>query len=917
MEPLYHQLEVNETLEKLKATPDGLAGSEVKRRQEEYGLNKLPQPKGKTFLQIFIGQFLNPLIYILIIAAVVSILIGDYKDAIFIFLILMINASLGTHQEWKAESSASALRNMIKVRVRVRRDGHVKEVDSEGLVPGDVVLLESGHLVPADLRLLEAQDLAVEEALLTGESIAVMKQTAPLQGGPELSIGDRVNLLFAGTTVQKGRGIAVVFATADKTEMGKIADSLKTTQAEKPPLVNRMEAFSKRISVIILGACIVLGLISYFEGMTLQSIFFMMVAVGVAAIPEGLPVGMTVALSIGTKRMARRNVIVRKLPAVEGLGSCTLIASDKTGTLTMDQQSVRRLYLPDGRELEVTGQGYNGDGKINANGEELKELDEPLYRLLQANILSNEATLDKREDGGWEHSGDAVDVALLALAYKAGQSPGTFHKEVEVVKMVPYESENKFSAVFFRHKGELQFAMKGAMEVIAERLDGAEKEKYIRESEKIAAEGYRVMAMAGGKVEEADLGKVGTLELLGLIGMIDPLRPETGPSVEECKQAGIKVMMVTGDHPATALAIAKELRLAETENEVITGAELAHYEKLPVPELAEKLKHKTVCARVSPLQKQKIVEAMKSAGHYVAVTGDGANDAPALKSAHIGIAMGSGTDLAKEAASIIVTDDNFASIAAGVEEGRFTYENLRKIIYLLISTGAGLVVTVALSIFFMNTNQLPFIPVQLLWLNLVTNGIQDIALAFEKGDISVMKKAPRRPGESIFDRLMNLQILWSGAWIAALSFGLWYILVNVEGYSTEEEMVHARTIVVMLVVLLQNFQAINARSETKSFWKVPVKNNYLLVGGIVVAQALHISASYIPGLNNVLQLDHITLAEWLKLLPTAMSLVVVMELFKWWWRKKTGADNEVVRSDYSHLPKATGQPNKLSAPPSA
>ncbi|WP_207493558.1 cation-translocating P-type ATPase [Aridibaculum aurantiacum] len=889
---IYHQLSVEEILKKLEVSDKGLTDEEVKQRQQKYGLNKIPEPKGKSLFFIFISQFLNPLIYILIIAAIISIVIGDYVDAIFIACIIGLNAVLGAYQEWRAENSAAALRNMVKVQSRVKRNGDVHNVVADELVPGDIVLLESGHKIPADLRVLEAQDLSVEEALLTGESIAVVKHKDVVEGGNEISLGDRTNMLFAATAVQKGRGTGVVVSTGEHTQIGKIAESLKTTEAEKPPLVNRMDSFSKKISFIILGACVILGAVGYMEGRPVTEIFFMMVALGVAAIPEGLPVAMTVALSIGTRRMAKRNVIVRKLPAVEGLGSCTLIASDKTGTLTMDQQSVKKIYLPSGKSYTVSGQGYNGEGEILDGDAPIQEINEELHRFIQANILSNEGVLRKKGDGEWEHSGDAVDVALRAIAFKAGKDPEYFMEGVEVVKMVPYESEIKYSAVFYKYNNELFFAMKGAMEVVEKKIKADAINEISEHSERLAEEGFRVLAMAGGKVQDTELEKVGELNLLGLIGMMDPLRPEAKEAVEECKNAGIKVMMITGDHPSTALAIAQEMGIAESKEQVATGAELSEYENLSIQEFAEKVKNINVCARVTPLQKQRIVEAMKSLGHFVAVTGDGANDAPALKSAHIGVAMGAGTDLAKEAASIIVTDDNFASIAAGVEEGRFTFDNLRKIIYLLISTGAASFITVALAIFL--NIPLPFIAVQLLWLNLVTNGIQDIGLAFEKGDITVMQRPPRKPEETIFDKLMISQVVVSSLWMAAVTFSVWYYLL----YTLEMEEVHARTLTVMLMVLMQNFQTLNCRSEIKSAFKVPVKNNYILVIGIILAQIVHICASYIPGLNTALQLDPIALNEWLLLLPTAMSLLVVMELFKWFWRSKYKLSNETVTSEH-------------------
>lgn len=878
MNVIYYQLSSEETLNRLKSTTNGLSREEVLKRQSEHGRNTIPQPKSKTLLRIFLSQFLNPLIYVLMAAAVISVFTSDVRDAIFIMAIIIFNSVLGTYQEWRAENSAQALRNMVKVTTRVKRDGHIYAIDSEELVPGDIVLLESGFRVPADLRLIDVNNLWVEEALLTGESVAVNKTIDTLTGGTELSIGDRVNMTFAATTVQKGRGTGVVTEIAKDTQIGLIADSLRMTEPEKPPLVKRMEVFSRKISIIVLVVCLILGLIGFYKGTPLNEVFFLMVAVGVSAIPEGLPIGLTVALAIGTRRMARRNVIVRKLPAVEGLGSCTLIASDKTGTLTMDQQSIRKLYLPGNKRYEISGQGYNGEGRITGPDGKSVELDETLQDFLMGGIMANEGILRKTERG-WEHSGDAVDVAFRALCYKSGKEPSFFNKQVEVIKTQPYESESKFSAVFYKHNDSLKYAMKGALEVVIEKIPKAERSAITAISEKMAAGGYRVMALAGGIVESDEMHRLPELNLLGLVGMIDPLRPEAKDAVKLCQDAGIEVLMVTGDHPSTALAIAKELGIATSKEQIITGAELKEIEGLSKKDFAAHLRHKKVFARVAPLQKRDIVEAMKSLGHFVAVTGDGANDAPALKSAHIGIAMGAGTDLAKEASSIIVADNNFASIAAGVEEGRYTFDNLRKIIYLLISTGAAELIVIGLAIII--AIPLPFLAVQLLWLNLVTNGIQDIALAFEKGESKAMTRPPRKPDESIFDKLMNSQIIVSALFIAGILFTLWWHLI----YNLNYDEGHARSVVMMLMVLMQNFHVLNCRSETKSLFKMPLKNNYVLLAGMFLAQGVHIMATYSP-LGATLHLEPITFSEWLKLLPTAAIILAVMELFKWYWNRK-------------------------------
>lgn len=863
-------------------TPNGLSALEAAERLKKYGPNTLPPPKAKNIWFIFLSQFLSPLIYVLIGAAILSAIARETSDALFIAAIIVINAILGTWQEWQAENSAAALKSLVTVRARIKRDGKIQEVAASEIVPGDVVLLESGVKVPADLRLIKARELSIEEALLTGESQPVTKTTEPLQD-KDLSLGDQTNMAFTATTVVKGRGWGYAVATATDTEIGRIAGSLSESKAEKPPLIQRMDVFSRKISIGVVVACLLLGVIGWYRGMPIMEIFFLMIAVGVSAIPEGLPVALTVALSIGTRRMAKRNVIVRRLPAVEGLGSCTMIASDKTGTLTMDQQSVKKIVLPGELVFTVTGEGYDGDGQIKDHADkDITELPAPLQAFLQAAVLSNEGVL-RRNGDGWEHTGDAMDVALLAMAYKAGQSPDAFRQDIEIVQMVPYESENKFSGVYYKQKDELCFAMKGALEIVAKRLSDDDRRRAHEESEKLAVDGYRVLSFATGKVADTNQDQLPVLQWTGLAGLIDPLRPEAIQAVKECQGAGVSVVMVTGDHPATALFIAKELGIADNKDHVITGKELGLLEEQQAQGLDEQLQHKKVFARVTPLQKKRIVESMKHQGHFVAVTGDGANDAPALKAAHIGIAMGSGTDLAKETASLIVTDNNFASIAAGVEEGRFTYDNLRKIIYLLISTGVAEILLVAIPLII--GLPLPFLAVQLLWLNLVTNGIQEIALAFEKGDIAVMQQPPRKPGESIFDALMLQEVFISAAVMTIITFGAWYYLIEIQGMEAK----HARTDVMMLMVLLQNFHVLNCRSETRSLFTIPLSNNKLIVVGVLLAQGVHILAAYIPGLNSTLQLEPVRMNEWLILLALSCSIVLVMELFKWIKRTKSVA----------------------------
>ncbi|MDD2622488.1 MAG: HAD-IC family P-type ATPase [Bacteroidales bacterium] len=878
----------------LETSKEGLAQDEASARLQFYGLNKLPEGKKVTLIQIILHQLINPLIFILVLAAVASVAIGEGKDAIFIFLVIFINSALGSYQEYKAEKSASSLQKMMKIKARVRRNAKDIELPSENLVPGDIVLLESGMKVPADLRLLEVSGLEIDESFLTGESITAKKQTKLLQ--ETLGIAERTNMAFAGATVMKGRGMGVVVCTGIDTQVGKISQNVSESKSAKPPLVLRMEKFIKQISILILLLSVVLGIMLRIQGQNIIAIFFLVVALAVSAIPEGLPVALTVALSIATKRMAKRNVIVRKLNSVESLGSCTVIASDKTGTLTVNEQTAKLIVLSDGTQYNITGEGYNGEGNVidaENNIIDTKTNDE-LSRIARIAVFANEGSLFK-ENEKWIYHGDAMDVALLGMAYKLGIDPMKWQTDKKPVGKIPYESERKFSASFCNINASIYIGVKGAVETILEFCDSMsiheevkviDKNKILSEAETLAKNGYRVLAFASGeykdyqKKETYENEDIPVLTFYGLVGFIDPLRAEAKTSVKECAEAGIKVIMITGDHPETAGTIAQELGIADKNTPVINGQMLAESGTHDSPAFEKLVTSSTVFARVSPTQKLEIVDVLIRKGEYVAVTGDGVNDAPALKRANIGVAMGSGTDVAKEVGSMIVVDDNFSSIVAGIEEGRFAYDNVRKVIYLLISTGAAEIILFLLAVSV--GLPLPLLAVQLLWLNLVTNGIQDVALAFEGGEPGAMKRPPRKPSEKIFNPLMIKQTLTAGLTMGLIVFGFWYYLINI-AYMQET---HARVLILLLMVFMQNFHAFNARSERVSTFKVPLKRNILLVFGVIAAQGLHILSMQIPVMQNVLSIEPITFIEWLYILALAIPMILVMEVFKWIQKQK-------------------------------
>jgi magnesium-transporting ATPase (P-type) len=879
----------DEIFSELTTSEKGLKQEAVKKRLEFYGENKLPKGKEVTLLQIILHQLLNPLIFILVAAAVASVAIGEAKDAIFIFLVIFINSALGTYQEFNAERSASSLQKLMRIKARVRRDSKETEVPAEELVPGDIVLLESGMKVPADMRLFEVTGLEIDESFLTGESNAAKKQIAVLQ--QNLGVAERTNMAFAGATVLKGRGLGVVVCTGIHTQVGKISQDVTESASAKPPLVERMEKFIKQISIFIIVLSVFLGVILRMQGMDLTAIFFFVVALAVSAIPEGLPVALTVALSIATKRMAKRNVIVRKLTSVESLGSCTVIASDKTGTLTVNEQTAKIIQLANSSRYNIEGQGYNGEGKvIDSQGKSIEVSEnEELAKIARIAVFANEGSLTQENDK-WSYHGDAMDVALLGMSYKLGVNPEKLLTEEKPIGKIPYESERKFSASFCSKNGLVFIGIKGAVETILDfctsmsvngEIKGIDKDKILADAEQIAKGGYRVLAFASGEYKEYQKKEVyenediPALKFYGLVGFIDPLRPEAKISVEQCRGAGIKVMMITGDHPETAGTIARELGIADESTPVVTGQMLAEAGAHDSTAYQQLVTSTTVFARVSPTQKLEIVDVLIRKGEFVAVTGDGVNDAPALKRANIGVAMGSGTDVAKEVGSMIVLDDNFSSIVAGVEEGRFAFDNVRKVIYLLISTGAAEIIMFLASIF--AGLPLPLIAVQLLWLNLVTNGIQDVALAFEGGEPGAMKRPPRKPSEKIFNPLMINQTIVSGATIGLIVFGLWYYFNTY----TQMDEINARNLILLLMVFMQNFHVFNARSERVSAFKVPLKRNVILIFGVMAAQGIHILSMQIPFMQNILRVEPVTFNEWLYILVLATPIILAMEVFKY------------------------------------
>ena len=884
-----HSRSAEETLACQHSSIHGLTQAEAQKRLAQFGPNTLPRAKAPSIIGIFLRQFVSPLIYILVAAAIFSIFIGEWHDAIFISAVLLINALIGTAQESSAQRAATALQKLVSVRCRVLRAAEDYEMDAEQLVPGDIILLESGDRIPADIRLLTTNDLEVDESLLTGESNSVLKD-ATMQLDEETFLGDRVNMAFAGTLVNRGRGLGVVVATALKSELGRIAATVLNRRPASAPLLIRMERFTQRVAIAVGLAALVLAAVALSRGMPLAEILLLAVALAVSAIPEGLPVAITVALAIGMRRMAKRNVIIRRLVAVEALGSCTYIATDKTGTLTMNELTVTKLVMANGKSLEVTGEGKQPIGTITSSDGELSlEESELLRRICYAAVLPNDGFLGRR-DGGWVNQGDAVDVAMLVMAHKAGMVKTEASSRFQEVSNIPFESERLFSASLNQDldsENEHIIYIKGALEKLlpmCTHMATPESDVTINSqaltdyAEQLADQGYRVLVVASGRIEarsdySLSENQLHDLTFLGLIGMMDPLREEAKGAIASCRDAGIEVSMITGDHPVTALAIARQLGMADDIGQIVTGPQL---KQASDPEDLDKLTAKAnVFARVEPRQKLDIVQSLKRNGHFVAVSGDGANDAPALRVAHVGIAMGkSGTDVARETAGLILADDNFASMVAGVEEGRIAYANVRKVIFLLISTGAAELVLFTLAL--LTGQPLPLLAVQLLWLNLVTNGIQDVALAFEPGEGDELNRPPRSPREAIFNRLMIERVIVSAFTIGITAFVVFQWLIY-SGYSIDA----ARNGTMLLMVLFENIHVFNSRSETRSVFTHNPLRNPILLFGTIAAQLIHIGAMYTPWINDVLHIQPVSIEHWLELLGLALVILLVMELHKY------------------------------------
>lgn len=865
----WHALPSDDVFAELSSRPEGLSSAEGARRLVEAGPNELSFAGATPWWRVLLRQFISPLIGILLVAALVTLVQQHWVDSGAIFLVLTINAALGFVQERKAEADVRALQSLSTPSCRLLRDGAERVVAGREVVPGDVVLLESGERVPADLRLFEANGLQVDESMLTGESFAATKHTGPLPA--HVGDADKANMAFSGTFVGSGRGRGIVTATGAGTALGEINELIQGPSG-KSPLQLLTHSLERRIGMILLGALVFIFIAGLVLGNDVSTMFRTAVGLAVATIPESLPIVLTVALSLGVSRMARRNAIVRTLPAVETLGSTDVIGSDKTGTLTENRLTVERIWTVAGL-LDISD---DSDGGAE---------DPPLIRaVLRAGALTNEATLSAEDEKDLEYSGDAVDAAMAKTAVARG-AISERERTAEPVAHQPYEPHLRYSQTVRQEPGGRRILyVKGSPEALLHAgvdmagvegrlpLDAA---RIHEANEEMGRDGLRVIA-AGSRtiLDDEDvtvpLAHPSGLTFLGMEGMTDPPRAGVAAAVEKCRRAGIKVMMITGDHPVTAVAIAGRLGLA-IGKPALTGEEMAD---LDDHMLVARLEQTSVAARVSPVDKLRIVDALKGAGRVVAVTGDGVNDAPALKAAAIGVAMGrSGTDVAREAADIVLTDDNFVTIVHAVEEGRVTFAAIRKTTFFLLSTGAAALVAVTLSVF--AETPLLFLPVQMLWMNVVTNGVQDIALAFEPAEGDELSRPPRPASEGLLSRTMWFRAGITGAWMA-LAVILTFI-VELHAGNTE---IHARTMALTMFVMLSFFQVFSSRAEVKSLFQLRLLANKPLLFTSLGALGLHWAVMVWPVSAGLLELTPLNAWEWLVCAAVGSTVLIIVEAEK-------------------------------------
>ncbi len=888
----WYRKDASKILNELKTSEKGLSDSEARRRLLKFGPNALKEKRGFSKIKLLLSQFRSFLVIILIIAVIISALIGHIIDATVILIIVILNAIFGFFQEYKAEKAMQALKKLTSPVAKVLRQGSIKEIPAKDLVPGDIILLNEGDKVPADARITESISLKIDESSLTGESVPISKSIDAI--GKESPISERRNMAWLGTVVTYGRGKAVIISTGMGTEMGKIAKEIQVEE-EATPLQERLRVFGKRLGIIILAICAIVTIVGIIRGNEPLGMFITGIALAVAAIPEGLPAVLTITLALGLQRMAGKRAIVRRLPAVETLGCTTVICADKTGTLTKNEMTVERIYYS-GKTIEVTGTGYTPEGGFILDKTKKNPLKDPgLSLLLKTAALCNNASLRKDRKG---IIGDPTEGALLVAAEKAGLSQEKLKRETPFVLEIPFSSERKMMSTLHKTGNGYAAFAKGAPEVILKlcthimednrkrKLTARQTEAILKANSRMGENALRVLAMAyrefRNKPGESEIEK--DLTFLGMEGMIDPPREEVKGSMKTCQGAGINTVMVTGDNEVTAAAIAKQIGMFREGDKILTGLEL---EKISQKELEKNVENIRIYARVSPIHKVRILDALRKRGHIIAMTGDGVNDAPALKRADIGIAMGiKGTDVAKEASDMILKDDDFSTIVTAVEEGRSIYDNIRKFIQYLLSSNLGevLVIFIALIIGFTSPSTggilLPLLAVHLLWINLLTDGFPALALGMEPPEPGIMKRSPRSPREGILNRERMLFMLLVGA---IMCIGTLWVFASQLPLGVEKAMTMAFTVLVMF----QLFNVLNCRSPDKSLFRIGAFRNRKLWAAILVSFILQLAVIYLPPLQEAFNtVPLLEAADWAIIIGVSSTVFIAIEIKKLMGRLK-------------------------------
>jgi P-type Ca2+ transporter type 2C len=878
----WHQKDIHEIIDELNSSSQGISSEEAMRRIEEYGPNEIKEKKKKILFMMFLDQFRDFMIIVLIAAAIVSGFIGDVTDTIAILVIVVLNAVIGFVQEYRAEKAMAALKKMAAPTATVLRNGDIENIPASRIVPGDIVIIEAGKIVPADMRLIEVAQLKVEEAALTGESLPVEKHTEVIND-EMIPPGDRKNMTYKGTTVSYGRGTGIIVATGMETELGKIAAMLQEEEEVKTPLQRRLAGFGRKLALAVLAICVIVLVVGILRGESPLLMLLTAISLAVAAIPEALPAVITISLALGAKKMVKQNALIRKLPAVETLGSVTYICSDKTGTLTLNRMTVEEIYI---------------DGKIvkNEETEKLSPLSSRLSIFFTALALSNDAQVDPLGNV----IGDPTEIALYTIAKNNGFDKKELEANLPRTAEIPFDSERKCMTTLHKRtevrgqkvgeNPELISFTKGALDVLIEKSDNIltseglkpiDIQEIITINERMAADGLRILCIASRRwadmpdtmsPESVETG----LTILGLVGMMDPPREEAKEAVSLCKTAGIKPVMITGDHPLTAKTIAGKLGIIEDGSEaIITGREI---ENLSLEKFKERVERIRVYARVAPEQKLKIIKALQDKGQFVAMTGDGVNDAPALKRADIGVAMGiTGTDVSKEASHMILLDDNFATIMKAVKEGRRIFDNIRKFIKYTMTSNSGEIWTIFLAPFL--GLPIPLLPIHILWINLVTDGLPGLALAAEPSEKGIMNRPPRHPKESIFAHNLGTHIIWVG-----LLMG--FVSIFTQAWSLKTGHAHWQTMVFTVLCLSQMGHILAIRSERESLFSQGLFSNKPLTGAFLLTFILQMATIYMPFLNPIFKTDPLDLSELLFTLALSSVVFFSVEMEKMFRRKR-------------------------------